>query len=1084
MSGSTVGGVLGAAVGFWIGGPEGARWGWMIGSAVGGAVDPDVIRAPSIGDAQRQTSQAGIPIPKIYGKPQPIKGNLIDGESIARRITVEEQQGKGGGPVVESERFLLTYAVGICEGPIAGIQRLRRNGEIVYDRTTDGEWSNHYTGVSFEDLALHATKTRALTLSNSGKVRIYLGDEAQLPDPALEAIHGVGNTPYYRGLAYMVVIDDDVTQTRGAASIWDIEPVAVGVEADIEETQAYVPARYSSFNNAHWPLAGPESDYIYVGNWINGPGAGFVTSPSCDTIQEVFDWVAQINSASPTGAAGANVFGRPGNYIGYMGNSSDNGGTHITATNTFDVVSGQPDVADLESVILLYQWIEPELVSPAGQKWWDVSPDATCSIIGGGSPWLGCRNGQVVRSVATYTSADYLSVANCGSGMRIEGIYPLCISASRRRLPPLIEGQAIPGAPGYYTMPDGSITKNPGYTEVSGTFKTLAVATIAGTDPTRSYTHYELGPVLPTTDPDYNNATYWTAAYDAAVTAGTIEAGLTYGPDYPVVVSSVYQSNSEPFTTLEATDITLQSVVEDLCERANLPSERLDATDLTDIIPGYLVAAGGTVADAIRPLQQPFVFDTPEIDGQIVCRKRGDSAVVTITDDDLLELTDDDVRTTPQPVEYPKKVHFIVPDPGANYTPTPQTAERYTPDVKAVGEMSVAAPIPFGADEAKQKAEIMLKVAWARAEGTIEIPLPELYSQYVPTDAFNYANRRWLIEDASYADGIVRWRAVYDRVTNYTSDAVGVPVTPPTIPGGGPGGPTQLELVNISPLNDTDDKVGLYVLVRGPITGWPGCTVYASLDQVDWITGPSITTASVIGETTTDLPAGLPYYFHPDATFDVQVEGGTLSSSTFEGVLSEANLAIVGDEVLQFQTATDNGDGAYTLTGLARGRLETPSYGQVSGTRFAMLSAATFFEIPAAWIGRIVYFRAVTTGTDAEDAEIEPLTWNPPRSQYEWAPTLFLGTRDTSNNVTINCVTRGRLGTTAVPVNSSNWDGLQIKISKSGVSKTYRTPALPYYYSATQQTADFGSATGTLEVTVQAVNRVSGAGGALIGTIA
>ena len=42
--------ILGGAVGFIVGGPAGARWGWMIGSLVGGIVDPQVIKGPRIGD--------------------------------------------------------------------------------------------------------------------------------------------------------------------------------------------------------------------------------------------------------------------------------------------------------------------------------------------------------------------------------------------------------------------------------------------------------------------------------------------------------------------------------------------------------------------------------------------------------------------------------------------------------------------------------------------------------------------------------------------------------------------------------------------------------------------------------------------------------------------------------------------------------------------------------------------------------------------------------------------------------------------------------------------------------------------------
>src|SRR5690606_19550302 len=40
-----------------------------------------------------------------------------------------------------------------------------------------------------------------------GTYRIHLGDEEQLPDPFIEAFEGIGGTPAYRGMAYVVIED-------------------------------------------------------------------------------------------------------------------------------------------------------------------------------------------------------------------------------------------------------------------------------------------------------------------------------------------------------------------------------------------------------------------------------------------------------------------------------------------------------------------------------------------------------------------------------------------------------------------------------------------------------------------------------------------------------------------------------------------------------------------------------------------------------------------------------------------------------------------------------------------------------------
>lgn len=130
MSTSQIFGVVGAAVGAYFGGPEGARWGYMIGSAIGTIVDPEVIKGPRLGDAMQQTAMAGVPRPIIYGTCA-VRGNIIDVGDLEKR-TRREEQGKGG-PVLETERWIRTYAIRICEGPVAGVRRIWRDGKLVYD---------------------------------------------------------------------------------------------------------------------------------------------------------------------------------------------------------------------------------------------------------------------------------------------------------------------------------------------------------------------------------------------------------------------------------------------------------------------------------------------------------------------------------------------------------------------------------------------------------------------------------------------------------------------------------------------------------------------------------------------------------------------------------------------------------------------------------------------------------------------------------------------------------------------------------------------------------------------------------------
>lgn len=222
MTTRTLFGIAGAVVGFYVtgGNPEGARWGYMIGSVVGGIVDPEVLKGPSIGDGQQQTSQAGVPRPIIYGIAAG-RGNIIDRGNL-RKIKVREQQGKGG-PINESERFLLTYAIRICEGE-AHVRRVWKDGKLVYD-ISDMAQRPETAGEKWTDYkySRQVMNTRFLRT-----YRFYTGSETQLPDPELEAIHGIGETCAYRGTAYMVAVNDDTTDRGGAVSDFLFEMASGG----------------------------------------------------------------------------------------------------------------------------------------------------------------------------------------------------------------------------------------------------------------------------------------------------------------------------------------------------------------------------------------------------------------------------------------------------------------------------------------------------------------------------------------------------------------------------------------------------------------------------------------------------------------------------------------------------------------------------------------------------------------------------------------------------------------------------------------------------------------------------------------
>jgi len=178
-AGAAIGGSIGGAVlgvsAATIGGAIGSFAGSMIDSWIVSSLAPGQrIEGQRLENLQITTSTEGAIIPRVYGRMR-IGGNIIWATDFTETVnTTTQGGGKGGGPTITTTAYLYSasFAVALCEGPISGIGRIWADG-------------------------------KPLDLSGA-TWRLYTGDEAQQPDPFIEAKMGTGNAPAYRGTAYVM----------------------------------------------------------------------------------------------------------------------------------------------------------------------------------------------------------------------------------------------------------------------------------------------------------------------------------------------------------------------------------------------------------------------------------------------------------------------------------------------------------------------------------------------------------------------------------------------------------------------------------------------------------------------------------------------------------------------------------------------------------------------------------------------------------------------------------------------------------------------------------------------------------------
>lgn len=215
--GQIVGGIAGGVIGFFAGGPAGALQGASIGAGIGGALDPaDLPDGPRLEDLKVQMSTYGAPIPFEWGCNR--HAGTIIWPRILEAVEHEQTESAKGGPEQTTFTYTLSFAVLVCEGPISGIRRIWANKKLVYD----------ISAPESDDVLGDALA--AIYDPNVGQIRFYLGTETQTADPLIEAMDGA--SPAYRGFAYVVFEDYDVTEMNGRPPQFEFE-VITGSETEI-----------------------------------------------------------------------------------------------------------------------------------------------------------------------------------------------------------------------------------------------------------------------------------------------------------------------------------------------------------------------------------------------------------------------------------------------------------------------------------------------------------------------------------------------------------------------------------------------------------------------------------------------------------------------------------------------------------------------------------------------------------------------------------------------------------------------------------------------------------------------------------
>lgn len=1026
---------VGSVVGSYFG-PVGSSVGSYIGGYVGASFDklPDV-HGPRLEDRKIQTSAYGVPIPLTYGTVR-IAGNLIWFKSnmLTEVASTDETGGKSGQPAQSTTiySYYATFALLLSGTPSRAVRRIWAGAMLLYD------------GGLIDSV-----------VPNFG-LTFYRGAADQLPDPLIEAEKGVGNTPAFRGKSYLV-FDSMPIERTGWPVNFTVELVGDGDFSITEEALGVESAEL-------WEASAQRLDGNVIAAWQSTEGLRLsVLDQQTGTV------LSYVDHSTLTADL-----------------SDDSSVCYVPPLNEVWVAGIDDNVMRFDATTLAY--LAGDIFNFGGTSRMAWDPVRQRVFHRPNAQWVKA-GGQNVVLAGAVSVTDILNAEDAG----YIGLDYVVGFETMDAIIDNVPGHGLsPCSAAYDPMRRRYVVFNSDDDLYTVTDSTSPVVTLEASsvvnDAINAGVFYDastdcilkFGVVVGIEIINVFDAETFEilATFDGGVESERLQLGFCDVYPDTTQTGRVFVLGSYQPWAFNYFGSTLAACVSDLCDRSGLDAADIDVSDLTQDLRGYMVSSVDSARPAIEQLAKVFSFNGCEEDDKIVFKMRGADPVASIARDECGAVEGGDspiaaiTTTRAQQLDLPQFCMVTSPDPARDFEADTQQSQRQAANAGKVAQFNTA--VVMTADERVRLANLFMYDAWTSRTG-LKFNTDARHDRLMPGDVVTLDGRRTLLLGRTSGGASIDWEAVSDDASVLTQYGTGVSgdypqqVPPQTVP-------TYQVLLDVPLLSDAEDTPGAYVAAWGISPHWRGGVVYRSVDEgVSWsrmatFPRPGVSIGDAVNALV-DFSGG--NVFDEVNTLTVRMRNGTPSSMTRDAVLAGGNAVAVrstadsdnsGWEILQFRTATLNGDGSYTLSGLLRGRLGTDwaMAGHAIGDDVVLLTTSTLrdFAIEASEIGVPTLTKAVSIGSTLSDTDSESVTIAAERLEPLSPVDLRIARDPATNDATLTWRRRSRLSYRflaegiSAPLGEAS-ESYEIDImSGATVVRTITATTNSAAYSAANQTAD------------------------------
>ncbi|TRW14350.1 GTA baseplate fiber-binding domain-containing protein [Glacieibacterium frigidum] len=503
----------------------------------------------------------------------------------------------------------------------------------------------------------------------------------------------------------------------------------------------------------------------------------------------------------------------------------------------------------------------------------------------------------------------------------------------------------------------------------------------------------------------------------------------------------------------------------------------LQAAGVFPAFEGFVAARGGAAREPLAQLARLFDLRFTD-DGARLVMRAGAGAAATIADADLgsvaagsdTKTARSETRAAAAALDDAVAIGFL--DPARDYQAGLQRASRRGGGGRT-GQID--APVVLAADDAKRlAADVLARGLAARTTAALRLPWRALGVRAGDRVMSGWAVRRW-----SFGDFVV------------TLDAERLPLRAAGSGVADPGrshdagdaapGPTTLAVLDLPPLFDGGGTTPrLWIAAAGASPGWRRTGIAFSADDGDsYAMAGEVGAASAIGVLAEPLPTGCDDRWDRASAVVVQLGDMWLESRSEAAVLAGANLAVIGDEIVQFGDAMALGGGRFRLSNLLRARRGTMVAAHAAGTCFVLLDATRLLAVdpPAELLGRTIRVRA----TGAGDAATPPVVLTLGGAALRPLAPVFLAGRTEGEDIVFTWRRRSRAGFAWLDGNDASLgearEAYRVTLASGGiVRRTADTDAPEWRYPAAARAADGLADGAAVTLTVAQIGELTGPG--------